>query len=529
MITTIVYILGFTNQKVYTVKSEYENRKKRLKFYKGERKMKKSIKGILLTLLFAALMNVAVFTPAIAAAETEILPTVWVKIYRIQAVDTIENVPEGEADWSYTITVSDGENLNTRDYKHEENHDNVTLDRADSFTNITNQKVSVKISLYEDDLLRAETVDISSSGMSFDCTYNLATNELSGDQTIMEGEYHKTSGDYDGSTQTDDNDANLWFTISDNYNAPAANAGKDQSVYTGEEVNFDGSLSTASVGSSIVKFEWDFENDGIIDAEGKTTSYTYNRKGTQTCKLIVTDSIGVMSEGTCRVNVLNRKPIAEFTFSPSDPTIQDEVNITDNSSDPDGTVTSWFWDFGDGTNSTSKNSSHTFSQKGDWQVTLTVTDNDGTRTSITHTVAVVNLPPAAAFNCTTNPQTGMDIEFIDNSVDPENRSLCWFWDFGDGNTSELQAPTHKFATEGEYNVTLTVTDDENATDTYTMTVPVTKPQTSGLIPLWMIAVVVIVIAAIGFVGLLWWNRRRQSFSEMFTGSDSTVECVRPVT
>jgi PKD repeat protein len=53
----------------------------------------------------------------------------------------------------------------------------------------------------------------------------------------------------------------------------------DQTVYTGEKVNFDGSASTASAGSSLVKYEWDFENDGGIDAEGAKTSYTYNVKG----------------------------------------------------------------------------------------------------------------------------------------------------------------------------------------------------------------------------------------------------------
>jgi len=489
--------------------------------------MKKSIKGLLLMLLFAVLLNVLVFTPSVSAAEN--LPTVWVKVYRIQAVDTIENFLESEADWRYSITVSDGETLTTRDFKCPSNNDDIILDRADSFTDIKNQDVFVTIKLYEDDLLGSETADISSSGTSFDCTYNFVSNELGGDDTIMEGEYYKTSGDYDGSTQTDKNDANLWFTIFDNYDAPAANAGEDQSVYTGEKVNFDASLSTASEGSSIVKFEWDFENDGIIDAEGENMSYIYNQKGTQTCRLIVTDSIGVLSEDTCIVNVINRSPIAEFTFSPSDPSIQDEVNITDASSDPDGTVTSWFWDFGDGTTSTFQSPSHTFTQKGKWKITLTVTDNDGAEDSITHTVTAINLPPAASFNCTPTPQTDMDIQFTDNSIDPENKSLSWLWDFGDGNTSELQTPTHKFTTEGDYNVTLTVTDDENATDTYTMTVPVTKPpQTSGSIPLWIIAVVAIVIATTGFLGLLWWNRRRQSFSEMFTGSDNTVECVRAV-
>ena len=476
-------------------------------------------------LLFAVLLNVVVFTPSVAAVEN--LPTVWVKVYRIQAVDTIENALESDADWRYSITVSDSETLTTRDFKCPSNIDDIILDRSDSFTDIKNQDVFVTISLYEDDLLDHETADISSSGTSFDCTYNLASNELGGDKTIIEGDYYKTSGNYDGSTQTDENDANLWFAIFDNYDAPVAEAGENQSDYTGEKVNFDGSLSTASEGSSIVKFEWDFENDGIIDAEGENTSYTYNQKGTQTCRLIVTDSIGVLSEDTCLVNVLNRRPIAEFTFSPTDPTIQDQMNITDTSSDPDGTITSRRWNFGDGATSTFKNPSHTFTQKGKWQITLTVTDNDGAEDSITHTVTVINLPPAASFNCTPNPQTDVDIQFTDNSIDPENKSLSWLWDFGDGNTSELQTPTHKFAKEGDYNVTLTVTDDENATDTYTMTIPITKPpQTSGSIPLWIIAVVVIVIAATGFLGLLWWNRRRQSFSKMFTGSDDTIGCIR---
>jgi len=487
--------------------------------------MKRSIKGLLLMLLFAVLLNVLVFTPSVSAAEN--LPTVWVKVYRIQAVDTIKNFLESNAYWQYKITVSDGETLTTRDYTCNKTYNDILVDRSDSFTNIKNQDVFVTISVYKGSSLDRETADISSSGTSFDCTYNLVSNELGGDDTIMEGEYYKTSGDYDESTQTDENDTNLWFTIFDNYDAPAANAGGDQSVYTVEKVNFDGSLSTASDGSSIVKFEWDFEKDGIIDAEGENMSYIYNQKGTHTCRLIVTDSIGVLSEDTCLVNVMNRSPIAEFTFSPSDPSIQDEVNITDASSDSDGTVTSWFWDFGDGATSTFQSPSHTFTQKGEWQITLTVTDNDGAETSITHTVAVINLPPAASFNCTPTPQTDMYIQFTDNSVDPENKSISWLWDFGDGNTSEMQTPTHKFTTEGDYNVTLTVTDDENATDTFTMIVPVTKPpQNSGSIPLWIIAVVVIVIASIGFLGMLWWNRRQRGFSELFTGSDDMVECVR---
>jgi len=480
--------------------------------------MKRIIKGLVLTLLFAGLLNLTVFAPSVFAVEN--LPTVWVKVYRIQQVDTIENILllEDGADWRYVITVSDGENLITQDFKCTSNNDDIVVDRVDSFTDLKAEDVSVVIILYEDDLLSAETADISGSGTSFNCIYNLASNELTGDETVIEGKYYKTSGDYDGSLETDENDANLWFAIYDNYDSPVAKAGEDQSSYTGEKVNFDGSLSTASGGSSIVKFEWDFENDGIIDAEGEKTSYTYSQKGVQTCRLIVTDSIGVLSEDTCLVNVLNRGPIAEFTLSPLEPTIRDEVYLVDTSTDPDGTITSWFWDFGDGTNSTHQSPSYTFNQKGEWQITLTVTDDDGAENSTTHTVVVINLPPEASFECTPNPRTDSDVQFTDKSIDPENMSLSWLWDFGDGYTSELQNPTHKFKNEGNYDVILTVKDEEDATDTLSMRVSVTKPspsETPVSIPLWMIGVVVIVISIIGILGILLWNRYRRNFSQSF--------------
>jgi hypothetical protein len=238
--------------------------------------MKKTSKGLVIKLLFAVLLNAVVFTPSVSAAEN--LPTVWVKIHRIQLIDDIENVLEGEADWRYTITVIDSETLTTREFKCPPNVDSIVVDRSDSFTDIKNQDVFVTITLYEDDQSGSETADISSSGTSFDCTYNLASSELGGDETIIEGDYYKTSGDYDGSRQTDENDANVWFAIFDDYDAPVANAGGDKSVGTGEKVNFDGSLSTASEGSAIVKFEWDFENDGIIDVEGEKLHTPIARK-----------------------------------------------------------------------------------------------------------------------------------------------------------------------------------------------------------------------------------------------------------
>lgn len=461
-------------------------------------------------LLVSGLLNLTLFTPSALAQEN--YPTMWVKIHRIQRVDTIETGTEGGADWRYTVVVSDGETLKTQEFMCPSNNDDITLDLVYSFSDLKAQEVSVTISLYELDASDSETADISDSGTAFNCIYNLAVDDFSGDEAVVDGEYYKTSGDSDGSTQTDENDANLWFSFFDNYDAPVAEAGDDQSFYTGELVDFDGSLSAASEGSSIETFEWDFENDGVVDAEGETTSYIYIQKGMQTCRLIVTDSIGVTSEDVCMVNILNRNPVAEFTFSPNYPSIQDELYVTDLSTDADGLITAWLWDFGDGTNSSFQSPSHVFSQKGEYNVTLTVTDDDGAENSTVSTVVVVNLPPTASFDCAVTPYAGVDFQFTDNSTDPENLSLSWLWDFGDGSTSELQNPVHKFANEDDYNVTLTVTDDEGLSDTFSATLTVTeRPPTdvAGEIPIWAIMLVV-VIAVVGVLGVFWWSRRKIS-------------------
>lgn len=82
-------------------------------------------------------------------------------------------------------------------------------------------------------------------------------------------------------------------------------------------------------------------------------------------------------------------PNADFSYSPSNPTTQDTVQFTDKSNDPDGTIESWEWDFGDGKSSTSQNPTYQYSSNGNYIVKLTVTDNDGLTDSVTKTVNVL--------------------------------------------------------------------------------------------------------------------------------------------
>jgi PKD repeat protein len=83
--------------------------------------------------------------------------------------------------------------------------------------------------------------------------------------------------------------------------------------------------------------------------------------------------------------VNNDSPTAKYSFTTSDLT----VTFNDQSSDSDGSIVSWNWDFGDGSTSTAQNPSHIYDGAGTYNVTLTVTDNDGNAGSDTNSVKVV--------------------------------------------------------------------------------------------------------------------------------------------
>jgi PKD repeat protein len=87
---------------------------------------------------------------------------------------------------------------------------------------------------------------------------------------------------------------------------------------------------------------------------------------------------------------------------------------------------------------------------------------------------VSNAPPTAAF---TSSCSALTCSFADESSDEDGTVETWSWEFGDGNSSTLRNPSHSFEAAGDYQVTLTVTDDAGAPGSVTQSVVTTEPAT----------------------------------------------------
>jgi len=148
------------------------------------------------------------------------------------------------------------------------------------------------------------------------------------------------------------------------------------------------------------------------------------------------------------------------------------------SHDPDGTITSYQWTFGDGGSTTGVAPTHTYQAAGAYTVTLTVTDNKGAIDADTAAVTILNRAPIANAGSDRSGAPGASIAFDGTgSVDQDGRIVTWAWAFGDGTTGTGSAPTHAYAASGTYTAQLTVTDDKSssASDTVAVTVAPSTP------------------------------------------------------
>jgi PKD repeat protein len=169
----------------------------------------------------------------------------------------------------------------------------------------------------------------------------------------------------------------------------------------------------------------------------------------------------------------NAPPAAAFT-----PTCVLLVcTFADGSTDADGQLTAYTWDFGDGTAAAiTKDAVHAYKTANTYPVHLTVTDNDGATSDLTQPVLVhapANMPPTPTF---TTSCAGLACSFTGLGSDGDGTVVGFQWNFGDGAGAETQNATHTYASAGIYAVELTVTDDSGTTGRLSQQVTVTGPQ-----------------------------------------------------
>lgn len=173
------------------------------------------------------------------------------------------------------------------------------------------------------------------------------------------------------------------------YNAPnelpTAAFTAPSSAYRAAGITFDGSASSDADGT-LVAFEWDF-GDGATGT-GATIQHTYTSLGLFTVELMVTDADGATSVARATIDIDNAPPVPMIAGPAEVRPHKDATFDATGSSDPDGSIRSYFWDFGDGEAATGATATHGYRREGTYTVVLTVIDNDWRASEATATIVV---------------------------------------------------------------------------------------------------------------------------------------------
>jgi len=225
---------------------------------------------------------------------------------------------------------------------------------------------------------------------------------------------------------------------------------------------------SASISTAVSAGTYHVRIDGVGTGDPSTGYSDYASLGQYTL------SGTVPSPGT------NQPPTANASASPTSGPVSLAVSFSSaGSSDSDGSISSYSWSFGDDTGSSLENPAHTYNSEGSFTGTLTVTDNGGLSSTDTVTITVTpppNKPPVAVAAAT--PSSGyapLTVGFSGSgSSDPDGTIAAYAWNFGDGSTSASRDPLHTYNAVGTFTATLTVTDNQGATNSKSVLTMVTS-------------------------------------------------------
>ncbi|MCB0429979.1 MAG: PKD domain-containing protein [Flavobacteriales bacterium] len=226
-------------------------------------------------------------------------------------------------------------------------------------------------------------------------------------------------------------------------------------------------FSAAGAGTTITNWYWNFGDGGTSTLQNPM--HTFPAAGTYTvCLTVVGTNPQTATE--CKNQLCLQVTVKDCGNPPCEvyPRFQwaDScltVNFLDfSAAGPGTTITDWYWNFGDGGTSTLQNPMHTFPAAGTYKVCLTVVGINADSVRCKNELCLDVTVKDCSNDCVVHARFAygahcLTVNFTDNSAaDPGTVITSWFWDFGDGNTSTLQNPSHTYAAGGTYTVCLKV-------------------------------------------------------------------------
>ncbi|MGK2924128.1 MAG: PKD domain-containing protein, partial [Lysobacterales bacterium] len=252
--------------------------------------------------------------------------------------------------------------------------------------------------------------------------------------------------------------------------------------------NFDGAASSDTDGR-VVNWGWKFGDGGT--ANGAQATHAYPAVGSYSITLTVKDDDGASGSrsNTVTVSMPNQVPLADFTVT------CDGLDCSADAAgsvDPDGEIVTFHWNLGDGQSAVGETVSHRYGAAGTFTLTLTVRDDDGGTGASSRAITVQVAQPEPEPEATPEPEPPVanqrpEARFASDcelnsctfdaraSGDSDGQIGGWHWSFGDGHTATGAIVEHEYSAAGRYQVSLTVEDEQGATDTRKAYVDVVLP------------------------------------------------------
>jgi PKD repeat protein len=239
------------------------------------------------------------------------------------------------------------------------------------------------------------------------------------------------------------------------------------SVCQGSSTQFSASANVAGTNGAVVNsYNWDFAGQGT--GALSQTSFSFSAAGSFPVTLIVGTNQGCLDTFTVQALVNPLPVISSVTASSA---CLGELSLFNAQSAVNpingAVVQNQSWQFGNGVSASGSSVSNLYNQPGTYPYQYTVTSNHGCASTATGMANVFNMP-TALFSANGNCE-GSTLPFLNLS---SSNAVSWAWDFGDGNTSLSQHPTHSYQSSGNFVVSLTANTAQGCSSSYSQILPI---------------------------------------------------------